>query len=340
MSARPEYTIRWVLTHEPIALFEDAAREFVDVVREESDGRIEVQVFTPSEYGEGERVPPLEVARKVAAGELEMSQTYTTVLGQLHERLWALDLPLLFRDHEHATEVLDGEIGRELLAGLSPQGVRGLAFTYSGGYRILTTTGKTLDGLDDMEGLDVRTSNNPVVKDLFGQMGAHPHPGPLWDVPEMTRAGLVEAAESTWPRYWDMGHAELHPVVHETSHSLFLTAIVISEAFWAKLPSDLRDVLARAALRVAKHERDRSVAQGQVARREALEQGITVRSLPEAEMARLETLAREVRARFAPKFGESLIERIQAAGRPDEAKAAVEPADLDETGRKPVTVTS
>ena len=55
MSPNPEYTVRWVLTHEPIALFEEAAQQFVDLVREESGGRMEVQVLTPSEYGGGER---------------------------------------------------------------------------------------------------------------------------------------------------------------------------------------------------------------------------------------------------------------------------------------------
>ena len=66
-----------------------------------------------------------------------MSQTYSTVLGKLYNRLWALDLPFLFRSHQHAAAVLDGPIGSELLAGLVPSGLRGLSFTPIGGYRII-----------------------------------------------------------------------------------------------------------------------------------------------------------------------------------------------------------
>jgi len=308
-----EFTIRWVLTHEPIALFEEAARRFVELVREESGGRIDVQVFTPSEYGRGARAKPLDVARQVAAGELEMAQTYTTVLGQLHEGLWSLDLPLLFESHAHAAEVLDGPIGRELLEGLVPSGIRGLAFTYSGGYRIVSSTERALAAVDDLRDLKVRTSSNPVVTDLMETLGARPHPAALWDVPALTEAGAIEAAESTWPRYWDMGHWEHQPVVSETGHSLFLTAIVVSEAFYAGLPADLQDVLQRAARQVAVLERAKSVADGEKARAAALQRGIRVVERSDALLEGLRTAAAGVHERFTDRFGADLLERIRAA---------------------------
>ncbi len=52
-SRLPEFTIRWVLTHDPIALFEEAARGFASTVAEESQGEMEVLVLTPKEYGNG-----------------------------------------------------------------------------------------------------------------------------------------------------------------------------------------------------------------------------------------------------------------------------------------------
>ncbi len=308
-----DYTIRWVLTHEPIALFEEAARRFTEIVREESDGRIDVHVMTPTEYGDGTRVPPLEVARRVASGELEMSQTYTTVLGQLHERLWALDLPFLFASHDHAASVLDGEIGHEFLDGLRDHGLRGLAFTYSGGYRILSSVERSIHGIDDIAGLRIRTSANPVVVDLFERLGAMPRPAALWEIPELTARGEIDAAESTWPRYWDMGHRGSQPVVADTGHSLFLTALVVNETFFAGLPERLRAVVASAALRVARFERRKSVRDGDAAKAEAIGSGMTVTDLDSAERARFVAAARATRERFLPTFGAELIERIEAA---------------------------
>ncbi|MEM6991310.1 MAG: TRAP transporter substrate-binding protein DctP, partial [Myxococcota bacterium] len=186
------HKIRWVLTHDPIALFEEAARRFQGLVSEGSGGEIEVEVLTPTEYGGGTRVAAPEVMRKVVDGELEMSQTYTTVLGKLYDRMWALDLPFLFGSHEHAARVLDGPIGRELLDGLVPHKVRGLAFTYSGGYRILSSTGKALQTIDDLRGVHMRTAQNPVVTALFESLGAHPHPAPRNTLYVTSTSGLYK----------------------------------------------------------------------------------------------------------------------------------------------------
>ena len=303
-------TIRWVLTHDPIALFEDAARRFAELVEEGSGGELKVEVMTPTEYGGGTRVPPAEVMQQVADGVLQMSQTYTTVLGRMHDRLWALDLPFLFDSHEHAARVLDGELGRELLEGLVPHGLRGLGFTYSGGYRILSTTGRTIESIDDLEGVHMRTAQNPVVTALFEKLGAIPHPAPLQSIPAMTADGVIEAAESTWPRYWDMGHHRVQAVVSETSHSLFLTALCMNEDFWQSLPAPLQAVVQDAALKTAQHERDKSVKDGLAARAEHRAQGGRVCTLTGAESQRFERVAAEIREEFRERFGADLLERI------------------------------
>lgn len=305
------YHIHWVLTHDPIALFEEAARRFQALVHERSQGAIEVRVSTPTEYGGGTRASADEVMAKVASGELQMSQTYTTVLGRLHERLWALDLPFLFDSHEHAARVLDGAIGRELLSGLEPHGLTGLAFTYSGGYRIVSSTESAFGKIEDFAGVSLRSAENPVVTALFESLGARPHAAPLQAIPELTRAGTVTAAETTWPRYRDMGHHEVQPVVSETSHSLFLTALTVNRRFFQSLPAELQRVLESAALDTAAMEREKSVKDGLRCRAEHIAGGGRVHTMSRAESQRFERAAAPIHARFAPVFGQDLLDRIR-----------------------------
>ncbi len=310
MAPGSQFTMRWVLTHEPLALFEAAARSFQHLVRERTSGAVDVVVSTPTEHGEGVRPDPLAVAREVARGDIEMSQTYTTVLGKLHDPMWALDLPFLFRSHEHASAVLDGRIGRELLGGLEAAGLRGLSFTYSGGYRIISTVDRAIRGVEDLRGLRIRTSDNPVVTALFEELGATPVPAPLWKIPEMTEAGRIDAAESTWPRYWDMEHFRAQAVVNETSHSLFLTAIVVNQRFFAALPDRHQAVLADTALEVGAIERAKSVADGAAARATHVASGGAVHQLSAAASERFSAVTRGVRDRLAVRFGADLVERI------------------------------
>lgn len=309
-------TIRWVLTHDPIALFEDAARRFAGLVDAGSGGELAVEVMTPKEYGKGAHVSATEVMRQVASGELEMSQTYTTVLGRLCDRMWALDLPFLFDSHEHASRALDGAIGRELLDGLRPHGLHGMAFTYSGGYRVISSTRRAIRSIDDLRGVHLRVAENPVVVAMFESLGAHPHPAPLSSIPALTGDGLVEAAETTWPRYWDMGHHRVQPVVNETGHSLFLTALCMNAAFHASLPPHLQDVLRDAALDTARHERDKSVRDGLSARLRWRAEGGVVNAMSVAQTQRWQDHAQAIHARFEPRFGAGLLDRIRAAAQP------------------------
>lgn len=309
--------IRWVLTHEPIALFEEAARHFRSFVEEASKGALRVEIKTPSDYGEllkgrPHRATPAEVIQDVIAGRLQMSQSYTSALGATHERLWTLELPFLFEDHQHAAQVLDGEIGRELLDGLLPHGLRGLAFTYSGGYRIISSTGHRIKRLEDFRGLRIRCAQNPVAEALFKRLGATAHPAPLQAIPELTERNQIDAAESTWPRYRDMGHHRVQPTVNDTAHSLFLTTLVINEAFFQSLHPTHRHILQAAALDTARLERERSVGDGEKARQLHLSEGQPVAELPLAERLRMMALVLPLHEEFAPRFGQSLISRIKA----------------------------
>jgi len=86
-------------------------------------------------------------------GKIEMSQMYTTWLAEKYEHdLLALDMPFIFEDHAHATRVLEGEVGETLLNKITESSnTRGLAFTYSGGFRNVIVSKKVsaLKGLID-----------------------------------------------------------------------------------------------------------------------------------------------------------------------------------------------
>lgn len=291
--------LRWVLAHEPVTTFEAAARRFSELLDRAGAG-IETKIFSAADYGR--RLSPAEVVDKVAAGEIEMCQTYTAALGRLDDRLLALDLPYLFRDHEHVARALDGETGASLLTGLVGRGLRGLAFTYSGGYRVVATTGRTLESAADMAGLRLRTGESPVPKAFFAALGARPVPASLDRVAALAAEGAIDAAEATFPRYWDGRQPAVLPHVVESRHSVLLTMMVVNERFYQGLSSSQRDALHGAARQAAVLERATSIAEG-----EQVKARCAVSELPAAEERRWREAGERVRRQFAPRFGESLV---------------------------------
>ena len=135
-------TIRWVLAHEPYDLFLRAAEKFSTEVSEKTHGEITIEVLGLTEYTEkylnGQQLDRYKIKDLVNDGTIEMSQMYTTTLGLTDPDMFVLDLPFLFRDHEHAARVLDGAIGQQLMDQLaSKREIKCLACTNSAGLRAI-----------------------------------------------------------------------------------------------------------------------------------------------------------------------------------------------------------
>lgn len=288
--ASARYQIRWASAHEPAGV-PQAAREFARLVSAETKGDVEVKVIASTQT-------PRQIIRKVAAGEIEMAQSDTAVLGRYSRELWVLDLPYLFHSHEHAAGVLDGDIGRELLASLQAHNLRGLAFI-DGGYRILMTVSREIRKPADLNGLRVRTTNTPVSKAILRALGAEP---------VVSTAGPAETSESTLEGRFE---TDGMPVINDTRHSLSVAAVVVNEKFFASLPREHQDALIRSALKTAGVERRRSAEAGAQAKTKAIAAGKKVVMLTDAQRAEFVAEVKPVYKSF-PRLRE-LVERIQDA---------------------------
>jgi hypothetical protein len=91
--AKAEFKVRWLLAHEPVRVFERAAKQFKNEVESASQGKIEVEVLTVSEYKAKYGIEKKFVADNIIndvallkAGGIEMTQTYTTELGHFESK--------------------------------------------------------------------------------------------------------------------------------------------------------------------------------------------------------------------------------------------------------------
>jgi TRAP-type C4-dicarboxylate transport system substrate-binding protein len=256
--------IRWVIAHEPIGLFLKVADRFAKQVNKKTGGKFDIEVLSLSDYAkkynDGKKVTKYHLMDMINSGQIEMSHIYTTWLGDYNKDLHALDLPFLFKDHAHADRVLEGDIGTELLAGVSKNSnIKAMSFTYSGGYRIVPANFKA-DTVDAWEGKVVRTSRSPVAVDTFKLLGAVPREDiALEDMNEAADRGEIAAGESTYVRVFPLEHNKSFEYVNDTAHSLFLTSIIINQDFFQTLDKRTQEVFAIAAADAARTERRESV---------------------------------------------------------------------------------
>lgn len=308
--------VKWVIAHEPIGLFLKVAERFAKEVNEKTGGKFDIEVLSltdyTNKYNGGKKVSKNDLMQLIDTGAIEMSHIYTTWLADYNKDLHALDLPFLFRDHAHADAVLEGEIGSELLAGVSKNSnIHAMSFTYSGGYRVVPANFRA-DTVDAWKGQTVRTSRSPVAVETFKLLGAEPKEHiALEEMNEYADKGIISAGESTYVRIFPLDQYKSFKVVNDTAHSLFLTSIIVNKDFMAQFDEETREIMATAAFNAARAERRESVADIPNILAECAEKGVEVVRMSDTEQKKFKEVTASVYEKFADYFTPGLVQKIQ-----------------------------
>ena len=105
------------------------------------------------------------------------------------------DLPYLFNDRETAHKVLDGEVGQEILDSLSDKGLNGLVY-WENGFRHLTNSEKPVTSIQDMQGINMRTLENPMQIKTWSLLGANTSPIAFTELYKALEQKKVDAQET------------------------------------------------------------------------------------------------------------------------------------------------
>jgi len=308
--------VKWVLAHEPIEIFVRAAEKFKEVIEQRAPGQLNIEILTLSEYSDkynnGVKVTKNELLDLMAEDKLEMSQMYTYVLSKFNKDLNALDMPFLFRDHDHAARVFEGPIGQQLLSGYSKEGskITGMAFTYSGGFRNVPLN-KEISSLSELAGVKVRVSNNPVSHDTFKKLGAIPVTMEIEEFTNGVKDGKIDGGESSWPRIYGSQQNTVSKTILNSEHSLLLTNIIINTDFLASLSPELQAVMKEAAVEAARFERAISVADVEPTTARAINDGIKVVNLSAEDESAFRKIAAEMFDQYHDYFSPGLLNNIK-----------------------------
>ena len=310
--------IRWVIAHEPLNLFLRAAEDFERRVNEQqNEHKIEVEIMTLSEYSQryndGVVVTKHDLLDLMESGKIEMSQMYTTWLAEKYEQdFLVFDLPFLFKDHDHATRVLEGNIGETLLAKLTDKSnVRGLSFTYSGGFRQMISN-KRVSTLEELAGTPVRSNRNPVAQATISALGMKPVVAEVEDLRQVVVDGQAEGGETNYPRVYPLRQNEVTKTVIDTGHSLFLTSMIIGDRFWDGLSPAVQDVIKQAAVLAGREERAETIRDGDRAEQRLIaEEGANIVKWTQEQREAAKIALSGVYDQFSDTFTPGLVDSVR-----------------------------
>ena len=216
-------------------------QSMADALDETTEGRIHLKIYPGAQLGD-ER----DMLEMTIFGGIDVSRTSMAPLNSIAPETGVFSLPFLFRSTEHMRRVLDGPIGEEILAGLQPHGLVGLAY-YDAGARSMYNRLRPIRTPADMAGMKIRVMNSEVFVDMIAALGGNATPMGFGQVYESLALGTIEGAENNWPSFESSRHFEVAPYYSVTQHVMVPEVLVMSRYRWRQLSREDRALLREAA---------------------------------------------------------------------------------------------
>jgi len=203
----------------------EATKYFADLVRERTNGQIDIQLFFSGQLGTA-----ADMIDSLQVGGIQMMQSFPPNWTSYVPEIGVLNLPFQFSDFDHVRRATDGKVGEELATLVREQtGVVVLQW-WPHGFRNMYTK-RLIENAADMKGLKIRVPPADVFVRTFKLLEASPVSIPWSEVYTGLQTGMVEAAEADLSGALASGFHEVTDYVIKTGHIYTASFLVIKEDF-------------------------------------------------------------------------------------------------------------
>lgn len=283
----------------PDHIFEIGAQKFAELVKEKTNGAVEVETYPGGQLG-GDR----DMMESLQMGALEFA-----IEGPLDSFLpiaSIISLPYMWKSPEHVYAFLDSPLSDKVYEDLDKMGIVRLA-NMENGWRLITTN-KKIGALSDLKGLKIRTPESPMFRDTFIAFGAKPVPIPFPELYAALQQGVVDGQENPIFHIMTQKFYEVQDFLAMTRHIYHDAPLLVSKVFWNKLSEEQQEAVKEAAMEATHYQR--SVAMElEAALLEEIEKehGITI---TKPDLAPFKEAVQPLHQDWAKEFGEEYYQQI------------------------------
>lgn len=228
--------------NQPIASPEHAgAEKFKEVAEAKGDGKIKVELYPAGQMGSLR-----EQVEGVQIGTIDISMQPSAVITPFVDDIKVADLPYLWpSDREAIYEVLDGEMGRELLDRLEDSGFHGLGYWF-GGYKLFTTKDKEIHAPSDFEGVKMRVMESPLLLSQYQAWGGTPVALPYAELYNGLQQGIVDGQENPLQTIYLNNYHEVQNQIIQSYHGGMMYVMISNKNWFDGLSEDIQNIIIEA----------------------------------------------------------------------------------------------
>jgi tripartite ATP-independent transporter DctP family solute receptor len=231
------------------------AQYFTDLVRERSDGRINIKVYPNSQLTTGKQTNAFMLLRN---GTIDFACQSTINYSPQIPQLNLFALPFFVASQPDRYKALDaitgGKAGQMIAKAIEDKGGKFICFGENG-FRELTNSKKDVKTPEDLNGLKIRVVGSPLFLDIFTALGANPLTMAWSDTMSAIQQGVIDGQENPISIFYPVKIFEYHKHVTNWHYIADPTLFVANPKVWASFTPEDQELITAAALEAAKYQK-------------------------------------------------------------------------------------
>ena len=202
-------------------------------------GNLIVQLYPAGQLGDAK-----SMLEQVDKGIIQSCTSIPSglIAGSYYKDFNIFDVPYLFPNSTVAWETFNSRTSffRQIANNMaSATGIRPLGF-FSEGERHLTNNVREIRTPADLKGLKIRTMEVPAHQEMMRAMGASPTPVSWLELYSALQTGVVDGQENPILNIQYLKAQEVQKYLTLDGHITLIDVWVVNDAWWKKLPEDIK----------------------------------------------------------------------------------------------------
>ena len=224
--------------------------KFAELVEEKSGGRMHIDVFANAQLASDR-----DCIEGMQMNTIQSGIMVSSALAGFTDELLVFDLPFLFDSSAQGQALCDSDVGQQILGTLEDIGIKGLGWMEYG-MRNITNSVRPIETPEDLQGIKIRTMENPIHMAAFQVMGADPTPMAFGELFTALQQGTIDAQENPLSVITSSRFNEVQDYLSMTEHVYSAAPLMVSKAAYDALPDDLKAIADEAGTEACQWERE------------------------------------------------------------------------------------
>ena len=216
------------------------AKEMVDAIQQETNGRVEIRIFPSSQLGSD-----TDTLSQVRSGGVEFFTLSGLILATLVPGASITGIGFAFGNYADVWKALDGDLGAHVRREITKANLVVMDNIWDNGFRQITSSTKPIQTANDLKGFKIRVPVSPLWTSMFKAFDSAPASINFNEVYSALQTKIVDGQENPLALIDTAKLNEVQKYCSLTNHMWDGFWFLANRRAWERLPENLRTIVAK-----------------------------------------------------------------------------------------------